>query len=211
MNKTNSKRGFTLIELLIVIGILAILATVTLLVLNPAQMFAQARDSQRISDLNTVKSAISLYLSTMSSPTLGTVSSTDYCSTSYWGTMATTSGAPATNFLWGTGNLHATWIAASATTTVGTTGWVPVPLNTMTGGSPIASLPLDPSNITGTSNTSAATAYYYACSTTQMTFKLVANMESTVYSNGGTSDKESTDGGIMSTLYETGTNISAGL
>ena len=34
------KKGFTLIELVIVIGILAILATVVVLVLNPAQLLA---------------------------------------------------------------------------------------------------------------------------------------------------------------------------
>ena len=54
------EKGFTLIELLIVIGILAVLATITVLVLNPAQLFAQARDSQRVSDLSTLRSAISL-------------------------------------------------------------------------------------------------------------------------------------------------------
>jgi prepilin-type N-terminal cleavage/methylation domain-containing protein len=44
----NQVKGFTLIELLIVIAILAILATAVVLVLNPAQILAQARDAQRI-------------------------------------------------------------------------------------------------------------------------------------------------------------------
>ena len=65
------KKGFTLIELLIVIGILAILATVVVLVLNPAQLLAQARDSQRMSDLGSLKNAIALYLATADSPTVG--------------------------------------------------------------------------------------------------------------------------------------------
>ncbi|MGC9603563.1 MAG: type II secretion system protein, partial [Minisyncoccia bacterium] len=41
--------GFTLIELLVVIGILGTLATAVVLVLNPAQLLAQARDSTRLS------------------------------------------------------------------------------------------------------------------------------------------------------------------
>jgi len=212
MNKVGAKKGFTLIELLIVIGILAILATVTLLVLNPAQMFAQARDSQRISDLNTIKSSIALYLSTVSSPALGTISETDYCATYYWGTMAT-SGAATATALWGTGNLHVTWKDASATSTVGTTGWIPVALGSIPGGSPISSLPLDPTNISSSlnSNQTQTSAYFYACSTTQTTFKLVGNMESSRYANGGTDDKESNDGGTNAYYYETGTNISADL
>ncbi|MEK7462898.1 MAG: type II secretion system protein [Patescibacteria group bacterium] len=207
MNKINAKKGFTLIELLIVIGILAILATVTLLVLNPAQMFAQARDSQRISDLNSLKSAIALYLSTVSSPSLGT-----NCSTAYYGTMAT-SGAATATALWGTGNLHVTWTVADATSTVGTTGWAPVALGSIPGGSPISSLPVDPTNfsVSLNSNQTITSAYYYACSSTQTTFKLVGNMESQRYAKDGTDDKESTDGGINSAYYETGTNISAGL
>jgi type IV pilus assembly protein PilA len=48
-DSTPPKAGFTLIELLIVIGVLAILATVVVLVLNPTEMFKQARDSQRLS------------------------------------------------------------------------------------------------------------------------------------------------------------------
>jgi len=78
-------RGFTLIELLIVIAILAILATVVLLVINPVQMFAQARDSQRIYDLNTLSNATALYLTTVTSPDLdgtgGFVCGTNYGTT----------------------------------------------------------------------------------------------------------------------------------
>jgi len=47
-------RGFTLIELLIVVGILAVLATLVILVINPAELFKQARDVRRISDMKTL-------------------------------------------------------------------------------------------------------------------------------------------------------------
>jgi len=59
----NMKKGFTLLELLIVIAILAVLSSAIVLVLNPAQLLAQARDSQRLSDLSSLHSAIALYLS----------------------------------------------------------------------------------------------------------------------------------------------------
>lgn len=57
MSKNNQK-GFTLIEILIVIGIIAILATIVIIAINPARQFAQARDIQRVSNLNTILNAV---------------------------------------------------------------------------------------------------------------------------------------------------------
>jgi len=43
--------SFTLIELVIVIGILAVLAAVVVIVINPAEYMKSTRDAQRMSEL----------------------------------------------------------------------------------------------------------------------------------------------------------------
>lgn len=55
------KKGFTLIELLVVIGIIAILAAIVVIAVNPGRQFKQARDAQRWSDVNAVLNAIHQY------------------------------------------------------------------------------------------------------------------------------------------------------
>src|SRR3989344_9177132 len=62
------RKGFTLIELLIVIGIIGILAAAVIVVLNPAELLAQARDGTRLSDTDSVTSAINLYIASTDAP-----------------------------------------------------------------------------------------------------------------------------------------------
>ncbi len=55
------RNGFTLIELLIVIGIIAILAAVVIVAVNPSRQFGQANNTQRESNVNAILSAIGQY------------------------------------------------------------------------------------------------------------------------------------------------------
>ncbi len=58
---TKLARGFTLIELLIVIAIIAILAGVVFVSLNPTQRFKDARDASRWTDVTAVLSAVKVH------------------------------------------------------------------------------------------------------------------------------------------------------
>ncbi len=184
------KKGFTLIELIIVIALIAILATTVILVINPVKLFQEARDSQRIADLGQMNSALSLALATGSSAPAADVTK---CYTHKAGVAALCNGRYPTGYI----------TTVNTSQLVDGTGWVPVNLTGSASGSPLSAWPIDPSN---------TTTYFYSYATdANGQWKFAAKMESARYSNGGTGDVESTDGGktttIFPSLFEVGTNV----
>jgi prepilin-type N-terminal cleavage/methylation domain-containing protein len=188
------QKGFTLIELLVVVSIIAILSVFVILTLNPAQMLKQARDSQRISDLGTLKSAIALYLSDVSTPSMGSANICYISSVSGVGPATAGCGGrmAAADVL-----VSSTTLANSASTTG--LGWIPINFTAISFGSPLGAEPDDPVN--------NATYFYSYASNASLQFEIDAKMESTKYAASGTSDIESIDGGSNPTVYEVGTNL----
>jgi prepilin-type N-terminal cleavage/methylation domain-containing protein len=182
------KKGFTLLELLIVIGILAILSTTMILVINPAELLKKARDSQRMSDLSTVKTAIAYYLTNASTISMGSTV------TAYSSIGTLTGGCP-----------QFTTPSATTSQAVDGTGWIPISFSGLTGGSPIGGLPADPNTTVMDGSPTCRYYVYLTSATTTNGFELVANLESTYYSS--TANAESTDGGKIATLYEVGSSF----
>ncbi|MDD3488148.1 MAG: type II secretion system protein [Candidatus Pacebacteria bacterium] len=182
----NTKKGFTLLELLIVIGILAILSTTIVLVINPAELLAKARDSQRISDLNTLKTAIAFYLTETADPEITDGTHTSYC---YVADVVCDTGSS----------------VSEQSQKVNGDGWIPINFSAMPGGSPISVLPIDPVN------EKASHLYYvYFANQAKLTFKLMANMESKYYGTETPTRVVDKDGGKIDTLYEVGTDLNLG-
>jgi prepilin-type N-terminal cleavage/methylation domain-containing protein len=200
MKNNKNNKGFTLIELLVVIAIIAILAVVVVLTLNPAELLRQARDSNRISDFATIKSAIALYSEDVST-------STNLYGTSYRLYTADI-GATTTIAVYTTATGTAGWgfaggetifsITTSTSRAVDGTGWIPVNLTAISSGAPVGSYPVDPTN-------AGQNAYIYAASST--VWKVATKMESSKYGFNGSGDVVTNDGGNNMSTYEQGSNL----
>jgi hypothetical protein len=160
---------------------------------------AQSRDSNRLSDLSTLKTALNLYLADVATTTtIGTAGTCYMASSSNGGT------APS-------GSWCVTWFSGSATTSIiglraiNGTGWLPVNFSLISSGAPFSQLPIDPVDSYGAS-AGTSLMYSYAVSSTSI-FKLDAHMESNKFKNGGSNDVCSTDGGIDPNSYETGPGV----
>ena len=229
MKGQTQAKGFTLLELLIVIAIIVTLGVILIFVLNPAETLAKSRDAQRISDLSTLKTALSVYTTTVTSPVLDDDAAFDCLE----GTpqVDATIGYSAT----GTEPIACVAdVAEGAEVTAGSTfdsaggdfcqysatptatdnsGWIPVNFGAITGGSPISSLPVDPINTVAVNTAPASTdlVYRYACqsSTDDGTPENVFEIDTVLESQAYTVDdnRMTADGGDNANYYETGTSV----
>lgn len=214
--KQKIREGFTLLELLLVVALIALIATVLIIVLNPAETLKKARDAQRFSDLTAMKSALGFYLLNTSTPQLAGTSNND-CKTGGGGgnyasgdkiyySTATSTQITDTTLDGGTGSVPAPMQATTPALTDGT-GWLPVNFDTLTGGSPLSNLPVDPvNNITTLSSVgSTDLVYRYACNANSLTFEINAQLESAAFTSDD--DRRGKDGGNNNSYYEVGTNL----
>jgi len=80
MSKKN--KGFTLIEVLLVVAIIAILAGIVIIAVNPSKQLADSRNAQRRADVSTILNAVYQYsIDNGSIPAPVTTTATDVCNT----------------------------------------------------------------------------------------------------------------------------------
>lgn len=213
--KKNKKGGFTLLELLIVIAIIAILSVALVIVLNPAETLKKARDAQRISDLATMKTAIGLYMTSTASPILDGGTNAN-CKTSGLAAGTWKAGdkifysVPNTTLITDValdgGTTFPISIQSPTPSVTSGLGWIPINFDSLTGGSPISNLPVDPTNtVTVGAVASTDLTYRYACALSPLSFEIDAQLESIAYTV--TENKRLSDGGNSNLYYETGSNL----
>jgi prepilin-type N-terminal cleavage/methylation domain-containing protein len=90
--KKHNSHGFTLLEILLVIGIIAILAGIVIVAINPSKQLAVVRNTERKSDLKQLYNAITQYYIDNSAfpPTISTTTLNEVCNT---GSVASTTTA----------------------------------------------------------------------------------------------------------------------
>jgi len=79
----NKRTGFTLIEIMLSIALLMILASITIIAINPSKQLADSRDAQREADTFTLVQAVYQYASDYEGdfPSIITTDETEICAT----------------------------------------------------------------------------------------------------------------------------------
>ncbi len=221
MYKYFSKKGFTLLELLIAIAILAVLGLILFLTINPGELLKKSRDAQRMSDLSTINTAISLYKVNISVPKMagidnvgckGTVNSTDWQPTDYiyysYPNDAPGSVISGKNFdgmTFTTGGPHQ--VTQESSGLINGLGWLPINFTKIIGNSPISNLPIDPVNKIAdpTQPNDKDLVYRYICLENNLKYEINATLESQAYTVSD--NKMANDGGNNANYYEVGTDL----
>jgi prepilin-type N-terminal cleavage/methylation domain-containing protein len=193
-NGVNRTKSFTLIELLIVIAILALLMSIIIITLNPSELLKQTRDTKRISSLKALNNALGIFQATKPTTNMGT-SSIVYISIPDSSSACANLSLPTLP----TGYEYRCSSSTNYKKTDGT-GWIPVNFDSLDIGSPLSSLPIDPTNTTSTN-------LFYTYSTGG-SWELNAILESSKQKLSGGDDKTSVDGGDSYSTYEIGTDLS---
>ena len=191
--------SFTLIELLIVIGIISILTTVTVLAINPAEFFKEARDTKRIQHVRELSEAINL--ASLSNSLDKDGSYTNSCigqsNPRIFVSVPSDNGETAPTAPSG-------WTIVRAATTENLnqtdgTGWLPIDFDTAAnaiGSSLISALPIDQTN------TFASGLYYtYICGSHEVTAALESIRKGALHLTDKGDDPDS---------FEVGNNLANG-
>ena len=189
MTRRSSINSFTLVELLIVIAILAILAATVVIVINPSELISQARDTQRITDMKAMRSAIDIIIANDPAVSDGADNTVYISIPSNSATCVGVSGLP---------TLPAGWsyacVSAANLTKVDATGWIPINFNTSSNSINLPALPIDPIN-----DASSGKYYTYA---TGGSYELTALLESQKKHDVAVSD-----GGSLPGVLQMGSHI----
>ena len=186
--RKKSYLGFTLMEVLIVIGIVAVVATIVVFVINPGELLKRTRDSSRLSDIEIINKAIGVY--SIEGTSFGS-SSVVYVSIPDASSTCSNLGLPA---------LDSPWTYGCSTQgnyqKMDGSGWIPLDFDSISIKRPMSHLPVDPVN------TVAGDLYY---TYVKGSWKLTARLEA-----ARNIEKMDGDGGTDDSRMEKGNNLTLG-
>lgn len=178
----NRNDGFTLIELLVAVALLSVIVIFVLAGFNPMTVLRESRDARRLKDIDVLKRAIEIYISSKQDPKLG-LPNTLYATAAVEG--ATTGASDRNN-----GNI-------SQMGRVDSTGWLPINFSSVTSGPPLPNLLFDPGG-----DYSFDSNYYYRYMSNGVDWELNTRLESEKYR-----EKMQTDRGNSKNWYEVGSKL----